>query len=66
MCNTYESSDMVASGHLNLCPIADGLQPASASRADKLIEDWAADTGFKIEGTVDGWSNEKCRILLRA
>ncbi len=57
----------VASGHLK--GFADPLMDCKACherfRADKLIEDWAADTGFKIEGTVDGWSNEKMQDFVK-
>lgn len=28
-------------------------------RADKLIEDFAQENNIELDGSVDGWSNEK-------
>ena len=51
----------VASGHLG--GFADPLMDCKACkerfRADKLIEDWATENNFSLDGSVDAWSNEQ-------
>ncbi len=51
----------VASGHLG--GFADPLMDCKACkerfRADKLIEDWAAENDYTIEGSVDAWNKEE-------
>ena len=50
----------VATGHLaNFSdPLLDCKKCKSRHRADKLIEDWAAENDYTIEGSVDAWSKE--------
>ena len=51
----------VASGHLGSFsdPLMDCKACHARFRADKLIEDWAAEKGIELGGSVDGWSNEE-------
>ena len=51
----------VASGHLSSFsdPLMDCKECHERFRADKLIEDFAAENGIALEGSVDGWSNEQ-------
>ena len=51
----------VASGHLGSFsdPLMDCKECHERFRADKLIEDFAAENGIALEGSVDGWSNEQ-------
>ena len=51
----------VASGHLSgfSDPLMDCKECHERFRADKLIEDDAAKKGITLEGSIDGWSNEK-------
>ncbi len=57
----------VASGHL--AGFSDPLMDCRACherfRADKLIEDFAAENHMDIGGSVDGWSNEKMQDFIR-
>ena len=50
----------VASGHLGgfSDPLMDCRECHERFRADKLIEDYAAEKNVTLEGSVDGWSNE--------
>ncbi|HBE10224.1 MAG TPA: glycine--tRNA ligase, partial [Lachnospiraceae bacterium] len=51
----------VASGHLGSFsdPLMDCKECHERFRADKVIEDFAAENGIKLESSVDGWSNEE-------
>ena len=51
----------VASGHLGgfSDPLMDCKECHERFRADKLIEDYNQEHGIAIEGSLDGWSNEK-------
>ena len=51
----------VASGHLASFsdPLMDCKACRSRFRADKLIEDFAAEKDIDLGGSVDGWSNQK-------
>ena len=51
----------VASGHLGSFsdPLMDCKECHSRHRADKLIEDFALEKGITLDGSVDGWDNEK-------
>lgn len=51
----------VASGHLGSFsdPLMDCRECHERFRADKLIEDFAAEKGLELEGSVDGWTQEK-------
>jgi glycyl-tRNA synthetase len=57
----------VASGHL--AGFADPLMDCKACherfRADKLIEDYAAEKNIDLGGSVDAWSNEKMQDFIR-
>ena len=50
----------VASGHLGgfSDPLMDCKECHERFRADKVIEDYAAEKGIKLESSVDGWSHE--------
>ncbi len=50
----------VASGHLGSFsdPLMDCKECHERFRADKIIEDYAAEKGIQLESSVDGWSNE--------
>ncbi|MCR5254550.1 MAG: glycine--tRNA ligase [Acetatifactor sp.] len=50
----------VASGHLGSFsdPLMDCKECHERFRADKIIEDFAAENGIKLETSVDGWSHE--------
>ena len=54
------SQTWVASGHLGgfSDPLMDCKSCKERFRADKLIEDYMAEHGIEIEGSVDGWSQE--------
>ena len=56
----------VASGHLGgfADPLMDCKECHERFRADKLIEDWAADNNFTIEGSVDAWSQEQMKNFI--
>ena len=51
----------VASGHLGgfSDPLMDCKECKERFRADKLIEDFMEEKEMKIEGSIDGWSQEK-------
>ncbi len=51
----------VASGHLGSFsdPLMDCKECHERFRADKVIEDFAAENGITLESSVDGWSNEQ-------
>ena len=51
----------VASGHVGgfSDPLMDCKECHSRFRADKLIEDFAAENNIDLGGSVDGWSNEQ-------
>ncbi len=51
----------VASGHLGSFsdPLMDCKECHERFRADKIIEDFAAENGIKLESSVDGWSHEQ-------
>ncbi len=51
----------VASGHLGSFsdPLTDCKECHERFRADKVIEDWAAENGVKLESSVDGWTAEQ-------
>ena len=51
----------VASGHLGSFsdPLLDCKECHERFRADKIIEDYAADNDIKLESSVDGWSHEQ-------
>ncbi len=51
----------VASGHLGSFsdPLMDCKACHERFRADKIIEDFAAENGIKLESSVDGWSHEQ-------
>lgn len=53
----------VASGHLGgfSDPLMDCKSCKERFRADKLIEDYLAEHKIKIEGSVDGWSQEEMK-----
>lgn len=53
----------VASGHLGgfSDPLMDCKSCKERFRADKLIEDYLAEHNIKIEGSVDGWSQEEMK-----
>ena len=56
----------VASGHL--ASFSDPLMDCNACRArfraDKLIEDFAAENGIDLGGSVDGWSNQEMETFI--
>ena len=56
----------VASGHLGgfSDPLMDCKECHERFRADKLIEDWAADNNFDIGGSVDGWTQEQMKNFI--
>ncbi len=51
----------VASGHLGSFsdPLMDCKECHERFRADKIIEDYAADNGIELKTSVDGWSHEE-------
>ncbi len=51
----------VASGHLGgfADPLMDCRQCHERFRADKIIEDFAAENNITLENSVDGWSNDE-------
>ena len=51
----------VASGHLGSFsdPLMDCKECHERFRADKIIEDYAADNGIELKSSVDGWSHEE-------
>ena len=57
----------IASGHLGSFsdPLMDCKECHERHRADKLIEDFAAEKGITLESSVDGWSHEKMQDFIR-
>ena len=53
----------VASGHLGgfSDPLMDCKECHERFRADKLIEDFAEETGLELNGSVDGWTQEEMK-----
>ncbi len=53
----------VASGHLGgfSDPLMDCRECHERFRADKIIEDYAAENGITLESSVDGWSQEEMK-----
>ena len=58
----------VASGHIGSFsdPLMDCKSCHERFRADKLIEDYAAEHGVELESGVDGWSHEKMQDYIKA
>ena len=56
----------VASGHLASFsdPLMDCKACRARFRADKLIEDFAAENGIDLGGSVDGWSNQEMETFI--
>ena len=59
--NPQTPQTWVASGHLGSFsdPLMDCKECHERFRADKLIEDFAAENGIDLGGSVDGWSNKQ-------
>ncbi|MBR0051087.1 MAG: glycine--tRNA ligase [Firmicutes bacterium] len=57
---------LVASGHLASFsdPLMDCKACRARFRADKLIEDFAAENGIDLGGSVDGWSNQEMETFI--
>ncbi len=57
----------VASGHLGSFsdPLMDCKECHERFRADKLIEDYAAEKGLTLDSSVDGWSHEKMQDFIK-
>ena len=57
----------IASGHLGSFsdPLMDCKECHERHRADKLIEDFAAENGLTLESSVDGWSHEKMQDYIK-
>ena len=53
----------VASGHLGSFsdPLMDCRECHERFRADKIIEDYVQEKGIRLEGSVDGWSQEQMK-----
>ena len=56
----------VASGHLGgfSDPLMDCRECHERFRADKIIEDYSAETGVELRSAVDGWSNEEMQAFI--
>ena len=56
----------VASGHLGgfSDPLMDCKECHERFRADKIIEDYAAENGITLESSVDGWSQEQMKAYI--
>ena len=56
----------VASGHVASFsdPLMDCKACRARFRADKLIEDFAAENGIDLGGSVDGWSNQEMETFI--
>ena len=56
----------VASGHLGSFsdPLMDCRECHERFRADKLIEDFAAEKEIALDGSIDGWSQEKMKNFI--
>ncbi|MBR5444966.1 MAG: glycine--tRNA ligase, partial [Clostridia bacterium] len=57
----------VASGHLGgfSDPLMDCKECHERFRADKIIEDYAAEKGITLESSVDGWSTEEMMNFIK-
>ncbi|WP_026651841.1 glycine--tRNA ligase [Butyrivibrio proteoclasticus] len=57
----------IASGHLGgfSDPLMDCKECHERFRADKIIEDFAAENGIKLETSVDGWSHEEMENFIK-
>ena len=57
----------VASGHLGgfSDPLMDCRECHERFRADKLIEDFAQENGIALDGSIDGWSQEKMMDFIK-
>jgi len=57
----------VASGHLGgfSDPLMDCRECHERFRADKIIEDFAAENNIELDGSVDGWSQEKMMAFIK-
>ena len=57
----------VASGHLGSFsdPLMDCKECHERFRADQVIENYMAENGITIEGSVDGWSNEQMESYIK-
>ena len=57
----------VASGHLGgfSDPLMDCKECHERFRADKIIEDYAADNGIELDGSVDGWDRKKLMNFIK-
>ena len=62
------SQTWVASGHLGSFsdPLMDCRECHERFRADKVIEDFAAEKGITLDGSVDGWSQEKMMDFIKS
>ena len=56
----------VASGHIGSFsdPLMDCKECHERFRADKIIEDYAAENGITLESSVDGWSQEQMKAYI--
>ena len=56
----------VASGHLGSFsdPLMDCRECHERFRADKIIEDYVAEQGIALEGSVDGWSQQQMKDFI--
>ncbi len=56
----------VASGHLGSFsdPLMDCKECHERYRADKLIEDFCAENGVELKGSVDGWTQEQMKEFI--
>ncbi len=56
----------VASGHLGSFsdPLMDCKECHERFRADQLIEEYARENGMELDGSVDGWDNEKMQKFI--
>jgi glycyl-tRNA synthetase len=56
----------VASGHLGSFsdPLMDCKECHERFRADKIIEDYAAENGITLKSSVDGWSHEEMEAFI--
>ena len=61
------SQTWIASGHLGSFsdPLMDCRCCHERFRADKLIEDFCAENGKELEGSVDGWTAEEMQDFIR-
>ena len=61
------SQTWVASGHLGSFsdPLMDCKSCHERFRADKIIEDWAAENNFTLSSSVDGWTHEQMQDFIK-